>query len=81
MIKFTPQKKRELKSEGYSDEEILRMEMEAMEEMDEEDEMEEELPTNSDSMRSIPWDQMRAAGQPEPKRTGLMAGKKKKNAR
>jgi len=79
MMRFSPQKRRELKAEGYTDEEILRLEMQEVE--DEEEDMEEELATNSDSMRSIPWDQMRAAGQPEPKRTGLMAGKKKKNAR
>ena len=79
MMRFSPQKRRELKAEGYTDEEILRLEMQEVE--DDEEDMEEELATNSDSMRSIPWDQMRAAGQPEPKRTGLMGGKKKKNAR
>ena len=36
------------------------------------------MPTNAGSMRSVPWDSLRAAGQPEPKRTGLMGGKKTK---
>lgn len=75
MKKFTPAERRQLKLDGYTDEEILRMEMEAMEETEEEGE--EELATNSDTMRTVPWDQLRAAGQPEPKRTGLMGGKKK----
>jgi hypothetical protein len=75
MKKFTPAERRQLKMDGYTDEEILRMEMESSEE---EGEMEEELATNSDTMRQVPWDELRAAGQPEPKRTGLMGGKKTK---
>jgi hypothetical protein len=75
MKKFTPAERRQLKMDGYTDEEILRMEMESSEE---EGEMEEELATNADTMRQVPWDELRAAGQPEPKRTGLMGGKKTK---
>ena len=76
MRKFTPEERRQLKADGYSDEEILRMEMEAEEPMMEEGE--EEMPTNSDSMRRVPWNDLRAAGQPEPKRTGIMGQPRKK---
>lgn len=76
MMKFTQQKRSELKAEGYSDEEILRMEMEAMEETEEEGE--EELAVNSDSMRSVPWDELKAAGKPDMKRAGVMQQRKVK---
>jgi hypothetical protein len=75
MKKFTPAERRQLKLDGYTDEEILRMEMESEEEG--EMETEEELATNSENMQSIPWDELRAAGQPEPKRTGMMNTAKK----
>jgi hypothetical protein len=78
MKKFTPMERRQLKLDGYTDEEIVRMEMEAGEEPELEEEVEGEMPTNAGSMRSVPWDSLRAAGQPEPKRTGLMGGKKTK---
>jgi hypothetical protein len=75
MKKFTPAERRQLKLDGYTDEEILRMEMES--EGEGEMEMEEELATNAENMQSIPWDELRAAGQPEPKRTGMMNTAKK----
>ena len=74
MKKFTPAERRQLKMDGYTDEEILRMEMKSSEE---EDEVEEELATNADTMRQVPWDELRAAGQPEPKRSGIMGSAKK----
>ena len=80
MKKFTPAQRRQLKMDGYSDEEILEMEMEAVseEEMTEmEDDMEEEMPTNAQNMRGIDWNALRQAGQPEPKRAAIMAKKKK----
>jgi hypothetical protein len=78
MKKFTPAERRQLKLDGYNDEEILRMELEAAEEMEnDEDEMEEELPTNAGTMRQVPWEALRAAGQPEPKRSGMMGSAKK----
>jgi hypothetical protein len=73
MIKFTPRERSELRAQGYSDEEILRMEMEREEEMIEGEE--EEFPTNANNMRSVPWNELRAAGQPEPKRTSMMQRK------
>jgi hypothetical protein len=80
MKKFTPAQRRQLKMDGYNDEEILEMEMEAVseEEMTEvEDEEENEMPTNAQNMRGIDWNSLRNAGQPEPKRMNLMARKKK----
>ena len=77
MKKFTPLERRQLKLDGYTDEEIVRMEMEAGEEPELEEEVEGEMPTNAGSMRSVPWDELRAAGQPEPKRTGMMGQPKK----
>ena len=67
MKKLTPQEKMLLKKDGYTDREILEMEMEMdpEEEVEEgmEEEMEEgELPTNGENMRKIPWSKMRAAG-------------------
>lgn len=80
MKKFTPGQRRQLKIDGYSDEEILEMEMEAVseEEMTEiEEEEENELPTNAQNMRGIDWNTLRNAGKPEPKRVNMMARKKK----
>jgi len=71
MKKLTPQEKMLLKKDGYTDREILEMEieMDPEEEMEEdmEEEMEEEmeegeLPTNGKNMRKIPWAKMREAG-------------------
>ncbi len=79
MRKFTPQQRRQLKMDGYTDEEILEMEMEAVSEEEEyEDEMEEEkeLPTNSQNMRGIDWNALKKAGQPEIKRASIMRKKK-----
>lgn len=78
MKKFTMAEKRSLKQEGYSDEEILRMEIEAEEDEYEEDdkyEEEEELPTNAQNMRGIDWNRMRQAGTPDKKRAGIMRKK------
>jgi hypothetical protein len=78
MKKFTPAERRQLKLDGYTDEEILRMEMETEEPMMEDEEgMEEELPTNAGTMRQVPWEALRAAGQPETKRAGIMGSAKK----
>ena len=62
MKKFTPQQKARLRKEGYTDEEILEMEMEDEEEMEEEVEMEETPGTNGNLMRKIPWNEMREVG-------------------
>lgn len=64
MKKFTPQQKARLRKEGYSDEEILEMEMEGEEEMEDEmeDDMEETPGTNANLMRKIPWNEMREVG-------------------
>lgn len=79
MKKFTPQQRRQLKMDGYTDEEILEMEMEAVSE-EEEMEMEAEeqgaLPTNAQNMRGIDWNALRKAGAPEMKRSSIMNKKK-----
>lgn len=79
MKKFTPQQRRQLKIDGYTDEEILEMEMESVSEEEEfEDDMEAEgeLPTNSQNMRGIDWNALKKAGQPEMKRASIMRRKK-----
>jgi len=61
MAKFTPQQKLKLKKEGYTEEEILEMEMENEEEVEEMDE--EATPgSNANLMRKIPWNEMREVG-------------------
>jgi hypothetical protein len=75
MKKFTPRERSELRAQGYSDEEILRMEMEMEEEVLEGGE--EEFPTNAQNMRSVPWNELKAAGQSEPKRAAMMGGMKR----
>jgi hypothetical protein len=84
MKKFTPAERRQLKLEGYNDEEIMRLEMKSMEEMEEgEDEeeydegMEAALPTNAESMRQVPWNELKKAGSPEMKRAKMMGSTKK----
>ena len=84
MKKFTPEEKMRLRREGYSNQEIIRMEMEAEEdyEDDEEEMMEEGAPgqeggiqTNAKNMRGIDWKRMKDAGAPEFKRANIMKKK------
>ena len=70
MRRFTLAEKRTLKEEGYTDEQILEMELEEPGEQ-----TEGGLPTNANNMRGINWEELRSAGVPDTKRASIMKKK------
>jgi hypothetical protein len=74
MKRYTPTERRQLKAEGYTDEEILAMEME--EPGEQVLQQEGEMLTNAQNMRGINWNELKEAGVPDTKRAGNMNKKK-----
>jgi hypothetical protein len=70
MKRFTPTERTKLKAEGYTDEEILEMEMEEPVE-----EQQTGMQTNAGNMRGINWNELRSAGVPDTKRASIMKKK------